>query len=85
MNSDPTIDNPIITPQQVLGWGVLYVMLIAAADIPGLGKISAAFAWLLLLSIALFYGVDAANGLNSLMSGNRNITAPNGDEGVVIG
>jgi len=82
---DPTIDNPIITAQQVLGWGVLYVMLIAAADIPGLGKISAAFGWLLFLSILLFYGVDAMNGLNNLFGGNTPYTAPNGDKGIKVG
>lgn len=69
--TDPTIDNPIISIQQVMGWGVLYLMLIAAADIPATGQLSAAFAWLLFVSILLMFGVDALNGLANLTSGGN--------------
>lgn len=76
--SDPTIDKPILSANQILGWGVLYVMLIAAADIPGLGKISASFAWLLFLSILLFYGVDFFNNLGALSGGYTITTSDDG-------
>lgn len=84
--NDPTKDAPILSAQSVLGWGVLYLMLIAAADIPATGKVSAAFAWLLFISILLMFGVDAFNGLTRLLGGNSGDikTYPNGDHGISV-
>ncbi len=81
---DPTIDAPILSAQQVLGWGVLYLILIAGADIPATGKIAAAFSWLLFLSIMLFYGVDAFNNLSNLDGGVTTYTNPDGSGGINI-
>lgn len=52
--------------QAVFGWAVLFVMLIVASDVPGLGDLAAAFAWLLLLSILIIYGPAAFNNLQRI-------------------
>lgn len=55
--------------QAVFGWMVLFVLLIVVSDVPGLGDLAAAFAWLLLLSILIIYGPAAFSNLTRLAGG----------------
>ena len=57
-----------LTPNVLIAWSVLTVTLVAMADIPGLGDVAAALAWLLFLSLALIYGEKALTGIAKLYS-----------------
>jgi hypothetical protein len=52
--------------QAMFGWAVLFVLTTVASDIPGIGELAAAFAWLLLLSILIIYGPTALANVQRL-------------------
>lgn len=56
-----------MTSQGFYGWGVLLIMLVAAADFEATSEIAAAFAVLLLVSVLLIYGPAAFGWLSSVV------------------
>jgi len=60
----------------MFGWAVLFVMLTVASDIPEIGKLAAAFAWLLLISITIIYGPDAFDNVNRFVDPSRTAKSP---------
>lgn len=55
--------------RSVIGWGILFVALIALADIEATAEIAAAFAWLIFVSVLLLYGPTAFAALSTLTQG----------------
>ena len=53
----------------VIGWGVLFVVLIGMADIPATAELAAAFAWLIFVSVMMLYGPTALGTLGGLLGG----------------
>jgi hypothetical protein len=51
-----------------LGWGVLFVVLVAAADFPQTADLAAAFATLIFVAVMLLYGPTALGNLSTLVS-----------------
>jgi hypothetical protein len=76
-----------LTPEVFVGWAVLFVMFIVLTDIPATEDIGTAFAWLLLLSIALTVGPDAFHNITNIVSGgvptNPTPPAPSGQGGQI--
>lgn len=64
--------------QAIFGWAVLFVIFIVASDIPEVGQLAAAFAWLLLLSIVIVYGPDAFNNVSRFLNQSTGGTPPTG-------
>lgn len=56
-----------ITAQTLVGWAMLFIILIALADIEATGDLASAFAYLLLLTILLAFGPDAFDNLTRLL------------------
>lgn len=48
-----------MTFNAAVGWGILFLVLIAATDIPGTQPIAAGIAWLFFLSVLFKFGPDA--------------------------
>lgn len=67
--------------QQLAAWGLLYIILLTLTDIPATGEIAQAFAWLILLTILLTYGVDAFEKFNDWVSSQSNDTGATGGRG----
>lgn len=59
---------PTMTVGVAAGWAVLFLTLIVFTDIEPTAELSAAFAWLLLLSIALAYGADAFGNIAAVLN-----------------
>jgi hypothetical protein len=51
-----------------LGWGVLFVVLVAAADFEQTAELAAAFATLIFVAVMLLYGPTALGNLSTLVS-----------------
>lgn len=66
----PTDSGPVFTPQVVTGWAVLFIILIAMADIPASSELAVGFGWLILLSVALAFGPDAFDNISRLLGQN---------------
>lgn len=52
--------------RSVIGWGVLSLFLIAAADIEATAELASAFAWLIFVAVLLLYGPSALATLSTL-------------------
>lgn len=59
---------PQMTVQVAAGWAFLFLTLIVFTDIEATAPLSVAFAWLILISIALAYGADAFNNLGAVFA-----------------
>jgi len=51
-----------------LGWGVLFVMLVAASDFEATAELAAAFATLIFVAVILLYGPTALANVSSLVT-----------------
>lgn len=49
------------------GWAMMFLFLIILTDVPATSDLGVAFAWLILLSIALAYGADAFDNIGSVL------------------
>jgi hypothetical protein len=49
-----------------LGWGVVFVVLVAAADFPQTAELAAAFATLIFVAVMLLYGPTALGNISNL-------------------
>lgn len=58
-----------MTAQGFYGWGVLLILLVAAADFDATADVAAAFAVLLLVSVLLIYGPAAFDWLTTVVGG----------------
>ena len=52
--------------RSVIGWAVLSLFLVAAADIPATAELASAFAWLIFVAVLLLYGPSALGTLSTL-------------------
>lgn len=57
-----------ITLRNAVGWGTVFAILLAGADIPQTAEIAAAFAWLLLVSSLVAFGPAALNTITGVQS-----------------
>ncbi len=57
--------------QQLVAWGLLIFILLALTDLPATAAVAPAFAWLVLLSVMLVYGVDLFNRLSRAVGGKE--------------
>lgn len=62
-----TPSGPTMTVSVASGWAVMFLTLIVFTDIEATAPLAAAFAWLILISIALAYGEDAFNNITKLL------------------
>lgn len=53
--------------RSVLGWGVLFVILVALSDIEATAELAAAFAWLIFVGVMLLYGPQALDTISNLV------------------
>lgn len=60
-----------MTIGNALGFAALFLMLIAATDIPMTAPLAAVFAWLLLVAFLLKYGPDAFNTIAGATKGPK--------------
>lgn len=55
-----------MTIGNAVGWGVIFLGLIAATDIPPLASIAAITAWLILVAVLLKYGPPAFTNVSTI-------------------
>lgn len=55
--------------RSVIGWAVVSLFLIAAADIEATAELASAFAWLIFVAVLLLYGPSALATLSTLTEG----------------
>lgn len=67
----PKSGEPTFTPAMMTGWAVLFLMLIAAADVPATAPLASGFGWLIFISIALAFGPDAFANLTKITVGTE--------------
>lgn len=67
-----------ITANAAVGWGVVFLTLIALADIESTSKVAVAFAWLVMISMFLTVGTNAATNL-------ANVQGSFGNTGLGVG
>lgn len=58
---------PTMTVPVAAGWGMMFLMLVVLTDIEATAELSVAFAWLILISIALAYGADAFRNFSAVL------------------
>lgn len=76
---DPASDR-IVTTQVMVGWAVLFIMLIAAADVPATAPLAAGFAWLLVISTFIMFGTAGFENLTKIL-GTSSTTSAGGHGG----
>lgn len=57
--------------RSLLGWGVIFIVLVAMADFESTANLAASFAWLIFISVLLLYGPTAFGNLSSLLGGSK--------------
>lgn len=57
--------------RSLLGWGAIFVALVALADFESTANLAASFAWLIFISVLLLYGPTAFGNLSSLFGGSK--------------
>lgn len=57
--------------RSILGWGAIFVTLVALADFEATANLSASFAWLIFISVLLLYGPQAFTNLSTLFGGSK--------------
>lgn len=70
--SDPKLDVPA-----AVGWGIMFLFLIALADIPATSEVAIGFAWLIFVVVALLYGRDAFRNIGRIGSYSTPTTPDN--------
>ncbi len=55
--------------RSLLGWGVIFLVLIGMADFDSTAPLATSFAWLIFLSVLLRYGQQAFGNISSLVGG----------------
>jgi hypothetical protein len=67
-----------LSPQNLFGWAVLFVILIALADIDSTAALASAFAFLVMVTVLLAFGPDAFNNITRMLGGQVSTTPTGG-------
>jgi hypothetical protein len=60
---------PTFNPTMMTGWAILFLMLVAAADVPTTAPLAAGFGWLIFIAILLAFGGDAFDNISKVALG----------------
>jgi len=77
--SEPTPNEGRLSPQNLFGWAVLFVILIALADIDSTAELASAFAFLIMVTVLLAFGPDAFNNITRMLGGSVVAPSSGGD------